>query len=94
MSEQKTNKTDDVVRSRPFSTTRQTVVQIQRVRISQGDDFHWNVEYLPAGKSRWWWNWRVYKSERTEQSARLLADVLASEKVVSLTGYAANEVEL
>lgn len=94
MSDPSTQKANTTLQSRPFSTAKQTVVAIQRVRISQGDDFHWNVEYLPVGKSRWWWNWRVYKSERTEQSARLLADVLASEKLVSLTGYAANEVEL
>jgi len=87
-------------RESPFGRVKQTVIPISRVRIVHhvdrvsGMNNGWHVEYLPAGKSRWWWNWRVYRRERTEQGARLLADVLIAERSVTLTGYENNEVEI
>ena len=72
------------------------VIPISRVRVTNSTDTFggWNVEYLPAGKSKWFWNWRVYRTERNEESARRLADILATEKTVTLSGYAKTEVVL
>lgn len=87
-------------RQTPFSRVTTTVVPISRVRIVHhldrvsGLNNGWHVEYLPAGKSRWWWNWRTYRRERTEESARLLADLLIAERSVTLTGYENTEVEI
>jgi hypothetical protein len=87
-------------RGSPFSKLQHKVIPISRVRIvrhvSKLNQLHngWHVEYLPAGKSRWWWNWQVYRREHNEETARLLADVLLSERSVTLTSYANTEVEL
>lgn len=80
----------------PFSKIAQRVIPIARVRVSQSTDTFggWSVEYLPVGKSRWWWNWRVYRTERNEDTARRLADILATEKTVTLSHYESREVEL
>lgn len=83
--------------SRPFSKITQRVIPISRVRVTQSNDsaaYGWNVEYLPAGKSRWWWNWRVYRTEHTEETARLLADILHKERSVTLTSYENRELEI
>jgi hypothetical protein len=87
-------------RQTAFSRVTTTVVPISRVRIVPHVDRvsrarnGWDVDYLPAGKSRWWWNWRTYRRERTEETARLLADVLIAERAVTLTGYENTEVEV
>lgn len=80
----------------PFSKIAQRVIPIARVRVSQSTDTFggWSVEYLPVGKSRWWWNWRVYRTEKSEDTARRLADILATEKSVTLSHYESQEVEL
>lgn len=81
---------------RPFSQIAQRVIPIARVRVVQDTDVAggWSVQYLPVGKSRWWWNWRTYRTERIEESARLLADILANEKTVTLTHHETSEVVL
>lgn len=80
----------------PFSKIAQRVIPIARVRVCQSTETFggWNVEYLPLGKSRWWWNWRVYRTEKNEDTARRLADILATEKSVTLSHYESREVEL
>lgn len=83
----------------PFSRMKQTVIPIARVRVAHevnrmNGRSGWNVDYLPVGKSRWWWNWRTYRVERTQQAARLLADVIATEGSVTLLAFESDEVEL
>jgi hypothetical protein len=83
----------------PFGRLKHTVIPIARVRVSHETNrvngrSGWNVDYLPVGKSRWWWNWRTYRVERTEHAARLLADVLIAERSVTLSSYENSEVEL
>lgn len=83
----------------PFGRLKQDIIPVQRVRITSNASSGngrggWDVEYLPVGKSRWWWNWRVYRTERTEQAARLCADMIIAERTVTLTSYANDEVEL
>jgi len=80
----------------PFSKTVERVIPISRVRVANSTESlgGWNVEYLPAGKSKWFWNWRVYRTDLNEETARRLADILASEKSVTLSGYAKTEVVL
>jgi hypothetical protein len=86
-------------RSRPFSAIKTVVIPIARVRVVQQLDRvsrvnnGWDVQYLPVGKSRWWWNWRTYRRERTEQTARDLANVLIAEGHVALTAFETNEVQ-
>ena len=87
-------------RSRPFSAIKTVVIPIARVRVVQQLDrvsrvnSGWDVQYLPVGKSRWWWNWRVYRTEHTEETARLLADILHKERSVTLTSYENRELEI
>lgn len=89
-----------IPRESPFGRLKHTVIPISRVRIVHQSDRvsgmsnGWHVEYLPAGKSRWWWNWRVYRRERNEQAARLCADMILAEQSVTLTSYENSEVEL
>lgn len=84
----------------PFGRLKQEVIPISRVRIVHhvdrvsGMNNGWHVEYLPIGKARWSWNWRVYRRERNEQAARLCADMILAERSVTLTSYANTEVEV
>lgn len=84
----------------PFGRLKHEVIPISRVRVVRhvdrvsGLNDGWHVEYLPIGKSRWWWNWRIYRRERNEQAARLCADMILAERSVTLTSYANNEVDV
>lgn len=83
-----------------FQQIKIDVTPIQRVRITHnapkydGIAGHWVVEYLPKGRSRWWWNWVEDSSHKTETEARKRADELLAAGAYIKERYTTSEVEI
>lgn len=83
-----------------FTQTKETRSPISRVRIVHHVNKYlpeaggWHVEVLPAGKSRWWWNWDVAARCKTEKAAREEANRILERGYISRTEYVTNEATL
>ena len=83
--------------SLPFSQTRETRVPVAKVRViwvGKRLFDRWSVEYLPAGKRDWWWNWESADHFENQRDARFYADELVQRGYYSVIRYERNEYTL